>query len=175
MKLVYIYGPPASGKLTVAKEIARITKFKLFHNHLINDVVGEVMDFENKHFWEFTDKLKLLTFDLASKYKVKGMVFTQVFVKNADFPIKMKDVMEKHKGEVYFVKLEPDKNEILRRVSYPSRRKYRKLSSKTRLRDFIEKHDTYSKLPFRKQIVIDNSKTSAKKVANMVVKRFKLK
>ncbi len=35
MKLVFIYGPPASGKLTVARELAALTGYKLFHNHLV--------------------------------------------------------------------------------------------------------------------------------------------
>ena len=126
MKLIYVYGPPASGKLTVAKELSKLTKYKLFHNHLINDVVGEVMAFDNKYFWKFTDKLKLQTFELASKYGVKGMIFTQVFTKSEDFPKKMKEIIEKYKGKVYFVKLEPHKEEILKRVTHPSRRKYRK-------------------------------------------------
>lgn len=34
MKLMFIYGPPAAGKLTVAKALCAHTGFKLFHNHL---------------------------------------------------------------------------------------------------------------------------------------------
>jgi replication-associated recombination protein RarA len=39
MKLILLYGPPAVGKLTIAKEIARLTGFKLFHAHLTSDLV----------------------------------------------------------------------------------------------------------------------------------------
>jgi len=42
MKLVFIYGPPASGKLTVARELATLTGYRLFHNHLIVDAVAAV-------------------------------------------------------------------------------------------------------------------------------------
>ncbi len=34
MQLVYLYGPPGVGKLTVARELVALTGFKLFHNHL---------------------------------------------------------------------------------------------------------------------------------------------
>jgi hypothetical protein len=34
MRLVFLYGPPAVGKLTVGRELAALTGFKLFHNHL---------------------------------------------------------------------------------------------------------------------------------------------
>ena len=42
MNLVFIYGPPAVGKLTVAKELSLITGYPLFHNHLTRDLVHEL-------------------------------------------------------------------------------------------------------------------------------------
>ena len=41
MKLIFIYGAPAAGKLTVANEIARQTGFKVFHNHLSIDCIED--------------------------------------------------------------------------------------------------------------------------------------
>lgn len=40
LQLVVLHGLPAVGKLTVAKQLAEATSFKLFHNHL---VVGNVL------------------------------------------------------------------------------------------------------------------------------------
>lgn len=34
MHLVVIFGPPAVGKMTVGHEPAKLTGFKLFHNHM---------------------------------------------------------------------------------------------------------------------------------------------
>ena len=34
MRLVVLYGPPGVGKLTVGGELATLTGFRLFHNHL---------------------------------------------------------------------------------------------------------------------------------------------
>ena len=44
MKLVFLYGPPAVGKFTVAKELAALTGFKLFHNHLTVDVATSIFE-----------------------------------------------------------------------------------------------------------------------------------
>ena len=44
MRLVFLYGPPAVGKLTVAKALARLTGYKVFHNHLTIDLVASILD-----------------------------------------------------------------------------------------------------------------------------------
>ena len=44
MDFVFLYGAPAVGKLTVGRELARLTGVRLFDNHLVVDaalVVGE--------------------------------------------------------------------------------------------------------------------------------------
>jgi len=35
--LVLLHGPPASGKLTIAKELSVLTEARVFHNHLTLD------------------------------------------------------------------------------------------------------------------------------------------
>jgi hypothetical protein len=37
--LVFLHGPAAAGKYTVAKELAELTGFELYHNHLVVDEV----------------------------------------------------------------------------------------------------------------------------------------
>jgi hypothetical protein len=40
MRLVYIHGPAASGKLTVGRELQKLSGFALFHNHLVVDTLS---------------------------------------------------------------------------------------------------------------------------------------
>ena len=47
MKLIFIYGLPAAGKLTIAKELAAATAFKLFHNHASIGVVELIFELRN--------------------------------------------------------------------------------------------------------------------------------
>ncbi len=39
MRLVFIYGPPGVGKLTVATALATLTGYRLCHNHLTVNLV----------------------------------------------------------------------------------------------------------------------------------------
>ena len=47
MDLVFLFGPPAVGKLTVARAPAARTGLKLFHNHLVLDAITAVFDFKS--------------------------------------------------------------------------------------------------------------------------------
>ena len=55
-KLVFTYGPPAVGKLTVAAELARIMGFKLYRNHVSVDAVKLVFEFVTPTFRRLVDK-----------------------------------------------------------------------------------------------------------------------
>jgi replication-associated recombination protein RarA len=48
MKLLFLYGPPAVGKLTVAREVSALTGYRLFHNHLTVNLTLAVFDFAQK-------------------------------------------------------------------------------------------------------------------------------
>ena len=43
MKLVFIIGNSAVGKMTVGQELTKITDLKLFHNHMMIEPVLEIM------------------------------------------------------------------------------------------------------------------------------------
>jgi hypothetical protein len=38
VKLIFLHGLPGFGKLTDARELAKLTRFKIFHNHLAVDL-----------------------------------------------------------------------------------------------------------------------------------------
>src|SRR5947208_14736775 len=83
MRLVFIYGPPASGKLTVATELAELTGFKLFHNHVSIQFVQSIFEFGTKTFWRLTGKYRL---EMIEQAVMDGMdtIFSFVYSKGAD-------------------------------------------------------------------------------------------
>ena len=66
MKLIFIYGAAAVGKLTVARELARLTGFRLFHNHLTVDLVSAVFDFGTEPFVKLREQIWLKVFREAA-------------------------------------------------------------------------------------------------------------
>ena len=79
MKLIIIYGPEATGKLTVAKELAKRTRFCLFHNHVAVDIGRIFFGFETQEFRDLVWDLRILTMEHAAKGKISGIIFTWAY------------------------------------------------------------------------------------------------
>ena len=50
MRLLVIFGPPAVGKMTVGREIALRSSFRLFHNHALIEPLLDVFDYGTPSF-----------------------------------------------------------------------------------------------------------------------------
>src|SRR5882757_2209897 len=47
MNVLLLYGPPATGKLTIAKELEKRTGYKLLHNHLLLNPLSDFFGFDH--------------------------------------------------------------------------------------------------------------------------------
>jgi shikimate kinase len=175
MRLVFIYGPPASGKLTVATELAKLTGFKLFHNHVSIEFVQSIFEFGTKTFWRLTGKYRLEMLEEAAKEGI-DTVFTFVYGKGEDDQF-VKRVLQRvgsHGGQVCFVRLYCDRKELVRRVKASQRRRMGKVGTEKMLIDLFRKHELDSEIPFSKSLSIDNTNQSPRKVAKSIMHHFKL-
>jgi len=63
LQVVFIFGPTASGKLTIAREVAHMTGFRLFPDHLAVDLIKGVFDPDMRPYirireWAWTEVLR---------------------------------------------------------------------------------------------------------------------
>lgn len=130
MKLVFIHGAPAVGKLTVARELASLTGFRLFHNHLTVDLVSSLFDFGSEPFVLLREQIWLAAFAEAARTDA-SLIFTfnpertvrDRFVRDAI------DVVESAGGRVIYVELTCAEAELERRIEDASRKEFGKLAS----------------------------------------------
>jgi chloramphenicol 3-O-phosphotransferase len=130
MKLVFIHGAPAVGKLSVARELHTLTGFRLFHNHLTVDLVSSVFTFGSEPFVLLREEVWLSVFREAASSGI-SLIFTfnpegtvrERFIDDAV------SVVESAGGHVYFVELTCSESELERRIENPSRKEFGKLSS----------------------------------------------
>lgn len=131
MNLIFLYGMPGVGKLTVARELSNLTGFKLFHNHLTVDLVTSLFEFGSDSFINLREKIWLETFSEAIKADFDGLIFTFAPENTVphDFPDKVKNLLEENGGKVIFIELKCSMEELEKRLTDSSRDKFGKLNS----------------------------------------------
>lgn len=172
MKLIFLYGPPAAGKLTVAKELEKITGFRLLHNHLVRDVVDVVIDKNSPLFSPVKNKMYLHLLTLAAKAKTPGIIFTFYYnhPRSKKFVKRLIRNIRSHGGKIYFVRLFCDEGELFKRVTGKSRKKFKKIVTGKYLKSIYNRDNFYFRIPYVKNLDIDNTKVSPKKVAQMIAR-----
>lgn len=135
MEIIFIYGPAAAGKLTVSRELAKITGLALFHNHLVVDAVGAVFSFGTEPFIQLRESFWLQTFSAAARIG-RSLIFTFApeATVDAGFPERVRAAVAPFGGSVVFIELAVSSEEQERRIVDPSRLEFEKLRSVDLLR-----------------------------------------
>ncbi|MEK7551499.1 MAG: AAA family ATPase [Patescibacteria group bacterium] len=175
MKLIFLYGPPASGKYTIAKVLAEKLGYKLFHNHLTVDLAKGVFDYGTKAFWELVHKTRLDIFEKAAKENISGMIFTYVYEKDNDDSF-VKQALEKinsNGGEIIFIQIYCNKKTLLKRVKEDSRKQFQKVKTEEGLLEMLSHGDLFSEIPFVENNIIDNTNLTVEKTVQKVLTLIK--
>jgi hypothetical protein len=175
MHLIFIHGPVASGKLTVARELARLTGFGLFHNHLIVDALTPVFAFGSEPFTVLREQIWLSVFNEAARHDV-SLIFTFAPERTVrtSFVQAVRDGVESAGGEVLFVGLTCPFDEIERRVQDPSRAEFGKLQSPDVLRDLAGAGALSYAAQIPSPLTIDTSVTRPSEAAERICAFFGL-
>jgi hypothetical protein len=131
LKLIFLYGLPATGKHTVASELATITGYKLFHNHLVVDLLLSVFDFGSEPFVALREDIWLSIFEEAATAQIPALIFTfnpESTVSPAFVP-NVVEAMNQADSQVDFIELQCPLDELKNRMDSPSRQQFRKLTS----------------------------------------------
>src|SRR5215467_8344749 len=175
MKLIFLYGLPGTGKLTIARELAALTGYKLFHNHLTVDLLLSTFEFGSKPFVELRESIWLSVFE-ESATSLPALIFTfnpensvrQSFIEKTIHAAKSRG------GEVLFVEVVCDPAELERRIDTQDRRRHKKLVSLELYRKLkAEGVFDSPKMPLPK-LTLNSTQTSPRENAKEIVARFAL-
>jgi AAA domain len=130
MKLLLLYGPPAVGKLTIAKEIARLTGFKVFHAHLTVDLVASILPRGAPSYRKLVWEIRYAVFAEAARANIDGLIFTMVYGRDREpFIARCVEIVERCAGEVCLVHLYCQAETLRQRVVREDRTQHGKITS----------------------------------------------
>jgi chloramphenicol 3-O-phosphotransferase len=170
--LIYIYGPPASGKLTVAERLSELTGFPLFHNHLTVNAVLPVFPF-GPPFREAVRKMRHAVFEAAADAGI-SLIFTNNSAWSQPDPrgrfeeaaANARRIMDSHGGRAVFVRLTASQSALEERLANESRQAHHKLLDVGRLRELLADLDASPLHPG--DLTIDTGQTSPDKAAQAI-------
>ena len=166
MTLLLLYGPPAVGKLTVAKHIVAKTSFKLFDNHASIDLAMRVFEWGHPSFGRTVNAIRMLIFEEAAKADT-NLLFTLAYAHPADMPDikRIIDVTEKNGGKVVLVNLICSRESLLKRVTDPSRHAKKAIQDPAFLAELLDSYDLFSSYPEQESYRINTDVKSAEEAA----------
>lgn len=183
MKLVFLIGNGAVGKMTVGQELMKLTGLRLFHNHMTIEPVIEVFGYYNG---PVVSKMRQIIFEEFAKSDNYGMIFTYMWAFDQqddwDYVEHVTDIFKKQGAEVYYVELVAPQEVRLLRNETENRLKNK--ASKRNLefsRNNILTHDEKYRLesydgevPYENYMKIDNTNLSPEEAARLIQERFSL-
>ncbi len=183
MKLVILIGNSAAGKMTVEQELMKITKLRLFHNHMTIEPVIEVFGYRDGM---AVNRLREVFFEEFAASQLYGMIFTYMWAfdmpSDWDYIEHVKGIFSKHNADIYYaellasqtVRLERNRTEN-RLFHKPSKREI-EVSERRLLKDDENyRCESYEgEIPFPNYLRINTENLTAKETAEMIKEYFSL-
>ena len=184
--LLYVVGPPAVGKMSVAQAIADRTGLRLFHNHISIEIALRYFEYGTPAFHRVSESIRRQIVDEVAASDLPGLLFTLVWAfdlpEDQDYVDAYARPFRERGGRVLFLELEASQAERLRRNVGESRlaEKPSKRDLETSRRGLLEldaKYQLNSGGVFDDRedwLRIDNTRLEPAEVAERAIKHFRL-
>jgi hypothetical protein len=173
LDLVFIYGPPASGKLTVANELAKLTGYKVFHNHLAVDLASAVFEFGSAPFVRIREYTWMEVFrEAALADRSLIFTFTPEITVRPKFLSQSASFLQKLDSRINWIELTCAEEELFRRLGNEDRTRWGKLDSVEEYQRLKEAGAFEYPMPVC-DLSIDSAVTSAPDAARQIYELLK--
>jgi len=184
--LIWLFGPPAVGKMTVGLELSRLTGLPLFHNHVSIEAVLPVFPYGTPPFNRVVGQFRDHVFQEAARGDlIPGLIFTMMWAFDMDsdlkFVEKQKAVFEEHGGRAVFVELQASLEDriarnasALRLSEKPSKRDVAASRERLVAADSAYQLDSGGDFPFEAYLRIDNTDLGPSAAAALIATHFGL-
>lgn len=187
MRLLFVFGAHAAGKMTVGQAVSRLTPMKLFHNHMTIEPVIELFGAYNG---AAVERLRQVVFEEFAKTDNYGLIFTFIWAFDVpydeEYVRRLSKMYEDAGAQVDYVELvAPQEVRLVRnrtenRLQHKASKRdvalseARFLDAESRYRCVSEPGEIVRRLGIapERYLRIDNTELSPDAVADMIVRHF---
>ena len=182
MKLLFLIGDTAVGKMTVGQELTKITEFRLFHNHMTIEPVIEIFgNYERQVVGRMRDVI-FEEFAASDRY---GLIFTYMCAfdhhSDWDYIEHVKSIFKLADKDIYYVELIAPQEVRLQRNATENRLQHKPSKrdievSNQRLLDDDARYRCVSypgEIPFPNYLRLENGDISPQEAAQIIKSHFK--
>lgn len=128
--VVILHGRPAAGKLTIGKELAKVSSMKLFHNHLVVDALMALFPFGSPSFVKHRENIWMEVMRDAVRERTSFIfTFSPESTVAETFIEDLRRNLEGDGAQVVLVEIACDNSVLKDRMGSESRHKCQKLTS----------------------------------------------
>lgn len=183
MKLLFLCGDAAVGKMTVGQELMKITNLRLFHNHMTIEPVIEIFGYYDG---KTISRLRETIFEEFAASDNYGMIFTYMWAfdqkSDWEYIAHVRSIFEPYGTEFYYAELVAPQEVRLARNATENRLKNKASkrdleTSNQRLLDDDKRYRCVSldgEISFENYIKIDNTNLSPAEAAKIIKEKFDL-
>jgi chloramphenicol 3-O-phosphotransferase len=174
MNLIFLYGPPASGKLTIAQHLSKLTRYPVFHNHLTRDLVQHIYPGAVMENYGLVNTLREDIMRYCAQ-RDTSLIFTFVYdgPEDDDVVAERVSTVTENGGQVRFVELTAPQDVLLARVANESRRQQKKIVDRELLSALL-KDKSYTSVPYEPILKIDTSRMEPIQAARFIARHYQL-
>ena len=183
MKLLFMIGDAAVGKMTVGQELMKITDLRLFHNHMTIEPVTEIF---GKYDGKTISQIREVVFKNFAASDNYGMIFTYMWAfdykDDWDYVEHVKEIFKPYDTEFYYVELiapqeiRLQRNATENRLNYKASKRDIELSNQRLINDDKNYRcvSYEGEITFDNYLRIDNSDKEPAEVARLIKEAFNL-
>ena len=189
VKIVFIFGSTAVGKMTVGQELTKITDLRLYHNHMmlepILEIFGGMDDEQNEHKRKILSRLRMVILEEFAASEHYGLIITGMLsMGNPNWETSLAPILkifEPSNADFYYVELFASQEVRLQRNITENRLKHKaskrdiSVSNQRLINDDVRYHySTDGQITIGNYIKIDNSDLAPGIVAQTIKEKFSL-
>jgi hypothetical protein len=174
-QVIFLYGRPGVGKLTVGEHLAAETGYRLLHNHAVVDLATSLFPFGTQPFVVLRENIWHLSIETALKARIGGVIMTfapEASVSDSFIPSFQKRVLA-GMGTLHFIELQCSNSELEKRIASEPRERFGKLRDVYKYRK-LDQAGTFDRpqMP-TPELVVDTTNQSPLESARAIAKHLR--